>query len=174
MAENPAVDPESNGDVAFSDAALAEFRGILTHYPERRAALMSTLWLAQREFEWLSPAVQRYVAELLELPIAWVESVVSFYTMYYRRPMGRHHIQLCTNLSCYLRGSDDILTALLARLDIGCGQTTRDGLYSVDRAECLGSCGTAPMMQLNDRYLENLTVDEVMQLLDRLDRGEEV
>ena len=159
--------------VTFSEEALAEYREILTHYPERRAALMATLWLAQREFGWLSPAVQAYVAELMELPVAWAEGVVSFYTMYYRRPMGRHHIQVCTNVSCYLRGAEDIFGAISKRLDIGHGQTTNDRLFSLDRAECLGSCGTAPMLQLGDDFHENLDVDQVLAMLDRLERGEE-
>ncbi len=91
---------------AFSEAALAEYREILTRYPERRAALLPTLWLAQREFGWLSLPAQEYVAELMEIPLSWVTSVVSFYTMYWTEPKGRHHLQVCVNLSCALRGSD--------------------------------------------------------------------
>ncbi|HYC55793.1 MAG TPA: NAD(P)H-dependent oxidoreductase subunit E [Candidatus Binatia bacterium] len=164
----------ATGPVSFSPQALAEYHEILTHYPERRAALMTVLWLAQREFGWISPAVEDYVAKLMDLPRSWVEGVVSFYTMYYRRPMGKNHLQVCTNLSCYLRGAEDIYNAISQRLDIGHGQTTPDGKFSLDRVECLGSCGTAPMLQLGDHFHENLTVARVLEMLDRLERGEKL
>lgn len=160
--------------VVFNTEALAEYEEILTHYPERRAALMKVLWLAQREFGWISPRVEKYVSELMELPQSWVEGVVSFYTMYWRRPVGKNHLQLCTNLSCYLRGADDLLSTISKRLDIKPGEVTRDGCFSLERAECLGSCGTAPMMQINnDRFYENLSVEKVTEMLNRLERGEE-
>jgi NADH-quinone oxidoreductase subunit E len=162
------------GAVAFGPEAMAEYERILTRYSQRRAALMPVLWLAQREFGWISVEVQAYVATLMELPLAWVEGVVSFYTMYYRRPMGRHHLQVCTNLSCRLRGSDVVLSALRRRLDIEPGETTRDGSFSLDRAECLGSCGTAPVVQIGSgRYVENVDTACVLELVDRLERGEE-
>ena len=155
----------------FSDAALAEYRDILGRYPTRRAGLMPTLWLAQREFGWISPSAQHYVAELMELPQAWVEGVVSFYTMYWRRPMGRAHLAICTNLSCYLRGAEDIYSAVCKRTGIENGQVSADGKWSIERAECLGSCGTAPMLQLNnDSFHENLTERSVLDLLDKLER----
>ena len=170
MAHHPtdAVDP---GPVSFGPKAMAEYQQILARYPERRAALMPVLWLVQREFGWISPSAQRYVAELMELPVAWVEGVVSFYTMYWRRPMGRSHIAICTNLSCYLRGAEDIYDAVCRRTGVAAGEVSADGKWSVERAECLGSCDTAPMLQLNnDRYVENLTVESVTRLLDELDR----
>jgi len=157
--------------VAFSPAAQAKFETYLTRYPIKRAAIMPTLWLAQEEFGWLSPEVMLYVAELLELPPAFVASVASFYTMYYKRPMGRHHVQVCTNLSCALRGAEDIVTCLRGRLGIGVGETTVDGIFSLSEAECLGSCGTAPMMQVNDDYWENLTPERTLEIVDRLARG---
>jgi NADH-quinone oxidoreductase E subunit len=157
--------------VVFSAAAQAKFETYLTRYPIKRAAIMPTLWLAQEEFGWLSPEVMLYVAELLELPPAFVASVASFYTMYYKRPMGRHHVQVCTNLSCALRGAEDIVTCLRGRLGIGVGETTADGAFSLSEAECLGSCGTAPMMQVNDDYWENLTPERTLEIVDRLARG---
>ena len=102
----------------FSESALAEYRDILARYPQRRAALMPTLWLAQREFGWLSEEAMAYVAELMELPLAWVTSVASFYTMYWKRPPGRWHLQLCRNLPCALRGSLEIQRAIEDRLGI--------------------------------------------------------
>lgn len=152
----------------FSDAALAEYRDILTRYPERRAALLPTLWLAQREFGWLSLPAQEYVAELMEMPLSWVTSVVSFYTMYWTEPKGRHHLQLCVNLSCALRGSERLCQAIERRLGIRPGERTADGRFSYEHVECLASCGTAPVMQVNNAdYHENLDEPALDALLAR-------
>lgn len=156
--------------IEFSPDAKAKFDTYLTRYPIKRAAIMPTLWLAQEEFGWLSPEVMTYVAELLELPPAFVASVASFYTMYYKRPVGRHHVQVCTNLSCVLRGADEIVDCLRARLGVGVGGTTGDGRFTLSEAECLGSCGTAPMMQINDDYWEDLTPERTLEIVDRLAR----
>lgn len=162
-------------EISFSDDALAEYREILGHYPQRRAALMSVLWLAQREFGWISSGVIHYVADLMELPVGWVEGAVTFYTMYYTRPIGKHHIQLCTNLSCRLRGSDEVLSALRRALAIEPGETTIDGAFSLDRAECLGSCGTAPVIQLGSGpFVESVTVEKALELVGRLRAGKPV
>ena len=108
----------------------------------------------------------------MELPVAWIEGAATFYTMYYKRPMGKHHIQICTNLSCQLRGADEILSAVRRRLDIDPGETTRDMEFSLDRAECLGSCGTAPVVQLGSGpYVENLDVERALALVDELASG---
>jgi NADH-quinone oxidoreductase E subunit len=153
----------------FSESALAEYRGLLGRYPTRRAALMPTLWIAQREFGWLSLPVLEYVAELMELPLAWVTSVASFYTMYWKEPKGRWHIQLCRNLSCALRGAIDVQRAVEARLGIRDGQRTPDGKFSLEEVECLASCGTAPVLQVNnEEYHESLDVPRALALLERL------
>jgi NADH-quinone oxidoreductase E subunit len=165
---------EHGADIAFSDEVLAEYEEILGHYPQRRAALMPVLWLAQREFGWLSTDVLAYVARLMELPVGWVEGAATFYTMYYKRPMGRCHIQVCTNISCMLRGAEEVLSAVRRRLEIEPGETTPDGGFSLDRAECLGSCGTAPVIQLGSGpYYENLDVQQALALIERLSAGEE-
>ena len=165
--------PADTGPVAFSAKAMVEYREILTRYPEKRAALMPVLWLVQREFGWISPSAQHYVAGLMDLPQAWVEGVVTFYTMYWRRPMGRSHLAICTNLSCYLRGAENIYDAVCKRTGIRAGEVSDDGMWSIERAECLGSCDTAPMLQLNNGpFHENLTVEGVLELVDRLDRGD--
>jgi NADH-quinone oxidoreductase E subunit len=153
----------------FSEKALAEYRDILARYPERRAALMPTLWLAQREFGWLSDQAMAYVAELMELPLAWVTSVASFYTMYWKRPPGRWHLQLCRNLPCALRGSLDIQRAIEDRLGIRDGEKTADGRFSFEEVECLASCGTAPVLQINNgAYHETLDVPRALALIERL------
>ncbi len=154
--------------VQFSEDSKARFEQILTRYPNKRAAIMPTLWLAQGEFGYLSSDVLMYVAGLLELTPAFVGSVASFYTMYYKKPMGAYHVQVCTNLSCSLGGSAEIATCLKERLGIGFGETTQDGKFSLDEVECLGSCGTAPMMQLNDDYWENLTPEKTLEIIERL------
>jgi NADH-quinone oxidoreductase subunit E len=153
----------------FSDNALTEYHDILRRYPTRRAALMATLWIAQREFGWLSLPVLEYVAELMELPLAWVTSVASFYTMYWKEPKGRWHLQLCRNLPCQLRGAGEIQRALEARLGIRDGEKTPDGRFSFEEVECLASCGTAPVLQVNNEaYHESLDVPSALALIERL------
>ena len=153
----------------FSEAALAEYREILGRYPTRRAALMPTLWLAQREFGWLSDPVQAYVADLMELPLAWVTSVVSFYTMYWTAPPGRWHLQLCRNLPCALRGAGELRALIHETLGIRNGEKTADGRFSFEEVECLASCGTAPVLQINNgAYYEGLDLEKVRALLARL------
>lgn len=154
--------------VQFSDATYQRFEETLSHYPTKQAALLPTFWLAQEEFGYLSLEVMEYIAQLLGLSPAYVASVASFYTMLYRQPMGRFHLQVCTNLSCRLRGSDRIVDCVQDKLGIGLGQTTADQVFSLSEVECLGSCGTAPVVQVNDDYHENLTPDQVVHLLDGL------
>jgi len=154
--------------VQFSTQALEEYERVLAQYPLKRAAIMPVLWIAQREFGYLSPEVQEYVADLMGFPLAWVSGVASFYTMYYKKPIGKYHIQVCTNVSCMLRGSDEIVRVIEGRLGIGLGETTADRRFSLDEVECLASCGTAPMMQVNEDYHENLTPESTIKLLDRL------
>jgi NADH-quinone oxidoreductase subunit E len=157
------------GRPRFSEAALAEYREILPRYPTRRAALMPALWLAQREFGWLSLPVLEYVADLMELPLAWVTSVASFYTMYWKEPKGRWHLQVCRNLPCQLRGAGDIQRAIERRLGIRDGERTPDGRFSLEEVECLASCGTAPVVQVNnEEYHEGLDVPSALALIERL------
>jgi NADH-quinone oxidoreductase E subunit len=161
-------------EVRFSDAALEEYRELLTHYPSPRAALLPTLWIAQREFGWLSDDVQQYVARLMGLAPSHVQAVVSFYTMFYQKQPGRWHLEVCTNLSCRLRGADHIVQCLKKRLGIEAGQTTADKKFTLSAAECLASCGTAPMLQLNhDRFYENLTEESVLELIEELSRRDD-
>jgi NADH-quinone oxidoreductase E subunit len=156
--------------IQFSSDALEEYERILGKYPVKRAAIMPALWLAQREFGHLSAEVQQYVADLMGFPLAWVSGLASFYTMYYKKPVGKYHLQVCTNVSCMLRGSDDIVRVIEDRLKVGLGETTVDGKFSLEEVECLASCGTAPMMQVNDDYHENLTPRSTLELIERLSR----
>lgn len=152
----------------FSEATLAKYRDLLTRYPQRQAALLPTLWLAQQEFGWLSEEALAYVADLMELPAARVAGVASFYTMYYKQPVGKYHLQVCRTLSCALRGSNDITGCIEKHLGIKVGETTADGKFTLSEVECLASCGTAPMLQLNEDYVENLTVESTIELLEKL------
>jgi NADH-quinone oxidoreductase subunit E len=152
----------------FSPEAEALFQRIVARYPVRRAALLPTLWLAQEQYGHLSLEVMEYVAGRLHLTPAFVASVASFYTMFYKRPMGKYHVQVCTNLSCALVGAQRIVDCLRQRLGVGVGETTGDGRFSLSEVECLASCGTAPMMQINDDYWENLTPERTIEIIDRL------
>jgi NADH-quinone oxidoreductase E subunit len=156
--------------VQFTDEAIREYEAILAKYPSKRAAIMPVLWLAQREFGWLSVEAQQAVADLMGLPLSWVSGVATFYTMYYKKPIGRHHVQVCTNVSCLLRGADAIVECISDKLGIALGETTPDEKFTLDEVECLGSCGTAPMMQVNDDYHENLDPRTTLELIERLGR----
>ncbi len=153
----------------FSPSALEQYREILTRYPTRRAALLPALWIAQREFGWLSNEAQEYIAGLMELPPAHVRAVVSFYTMFHQKPVGKWHLEVCTNLSCRLRGADLITQGIKQRLGIEVGETTPDKKFTLGTVECLASCGSAPALQLNHgRYYENLTVESTLKLIAEL------
>ena len=157
------------GKRIFSEATEARFRMLVEVYPEKRSALIPMLLAAQQEQGWVQPESIEYIAEYLGLSPSDVESVVSFYTLLNRNPVGKHLIHVCTNLACMLRGSDDIERALRDKLGVGMGQTTQDGRFSLVEAECLGSCTTAPVIQVNGGFRENLTPEKVATLLDELD-----
>jgi len=154
----------------LSDKARAEIQQLKARYPHPNSALLPALALAQEETGWLSPEALEEVAEAMGLSPAQVGSVASFYTMFNRRPVGRYLVQVCTNISCSLLGAEHIVEHLKRRLGIEVGQTTSDGLFTLVEVECLGSCGTAPMMQVNDVYYENLTEERVDQILEELRR----
>jgi NADH-quinone oxidoreductase subunit E len=142
---------------------------IVDRYPHPKAAMLPVLWEVQKHEGWVSSEAESWVAERLGVSAAHVHGCVTFYTMYKQRPMGKYHIQVCTTLTCMLRGSDELFEHLERKLGIGEGETTPDGKFSLVRVECLGSCGTAPMFQLNDDYHEDLTLETVDALLDTLD-----
>ena len=141
---------------------------IVARYPTRKAALLPVLWEVQRDRGWISLESEAWVADKLGLAPSHIHGVVTFYTMYKPKPSGKFHFQVCTTLSCMLRGSDELIDHLAGKLKCAEGEVTADGRFSLCRVECLGSCGTAPMLQLNDTYHENLTLDKVNQLIDGL------
>ena len=161
--------------IAFSPETLALVERIIKRYPEGRqkSALLPVLHLAQAEFDgWLSAPVMDYVASLLHLHPIEVYEVATFYTMYNLEPVGRCLIEVCHTGPCWLRGSDDILEHLEKKLGIRNGETTSDGMFTLKTVECLGSCGTAPMLQCGAEYYEDLTTDKVDALLEKLKSSE--
>ena len=150
----------------FSPETLKKFEATVARYPKKEAAMLPVLYLAQQEFGHLSPEAIEYVAQLMDQAPARVHGVVSFYTMYNTKPIGRHHIQVCRTLSCALRGAEQVMSLLKMKLGIECGQTTADGRFTLSEVECLASCGSAPMMQINDDYYENLTEEKINEILD--------
>lgn len=152
----------------FSPETLKQFEATVARYPKKEAAMLPVLYLAQREFGYLGAEAIEYVAKLMDQAPARVQGVVSFYTMYNMKPIGRHHIQVCRTLPCALRGAEEVTEFLKKKLGIECGQTTPDGRFTLSEVECLASCGTAPMMQVNDDYYENLTEDKINQILDAM------
>lgn len=152
----------------FSVEAEKKIDELLARYPQPRSALLPILYIAQEEKGYLSDDVIEYVARRMGLTYMDVLTTVSFYTMFYRQPIGQYNIQLCTNVSCWLCGSDDIEKHIERKLGIKAGQTTADGRFTFMEVECLGSCGTAPALQINFDYHENLTPETVDQILDSL------
>ena len=154
--------------VEFSPETLKKFEETVSRYPKKEAAMLPVLYLAQQEFGYLSPEAIDYIAKLMGQAPARVHGVVSFYTMYNMKPIGRHHIQVCRTLSCALGGAEKITDFIKKKLAIELGQTTADGRFTLSEVECLASCGTAPMMQINDDYYENLNEEKVTEILDSL------
>lgn len=154
--------------VEFSAQTMEKFKTTLAKYPQKEAALLPTLWLAQEEFEWLSNEVMLYIAKLLDIPPSKVYSVASFYTMYKKEPTGKYLIQVCRTLSCQLRGAEEVTKCISNRLGIGLEETSADNKYTLIEVECLGSCGSAPMIQVNNDYHENLTKSKINKILDSL------
>ena len=142
---------------------------LVARYPQPRAALLPVLWEVQNANGWVDAKREEGVAQRLGTSAAHIHGAVTFYTMYKQRPSGKYHIQVCTTLSCMLRGSDELMQHLKDRLGIDEGEVTEDGKFSLARVECLASCGTAPMFQLNDDYHEDLTIEQVDKMLDGLD-----
>jgi len=153
---------------AFSVEQLAEVHRLQGLYPDRRAAPLPVLHLAQETFGYISLEVERYVAGLFDLTPAHVHEVVTFYTLFFRAPKGRHIVAVCHNLSCHLAGAPMIVAHLRRRLGIDVGETTDDGRVTLQSVECLCACEHAPMMQVDDRYEFGLTPEKVDRILEGL------
>ena len=154
----------------FSPAVVEEMRSHLTKYPteRRRSALIPLLFVIQRERGYIDNAGVNFLAKFLELEITDIWETATFYSMFNLRPVGKYHIQVCKTLSCRIMGEPEITAHICDKLGIHAGETTADGKFTVSRVECLGSCGTAPMMQIGFDYHEDLTTEKVDQILDSL------
>lgn len=157
----------------LSEESRAEIRKIRNEYPAAESAILPALQRAQRDHDgWLPTEAIDEVAEALGLPPTRVGAVASFYTMLHRKPVGRHVIYICTNVSCSLLGAEHLRDYIGSKLGIRPGETTPDGQFTLEEVECLGSCGTAPMMQVDDAYHENLTEAKIDRLLAELAAAE--
>ena len=154
--------------VEFSPEQLAEVRRLQGLYPDKRGALLPVLHLAQDTLGYVSLEMEEYVAGLFELSPAHVHEVVTFYTLYFQQPRGRHVVAVCHNLSCHLAGSPRILEHAKRRLGVEVGETTDDGRVTLQSVECLCACEHAPMMQVDDRYELDLTPEKVDRILEGL------
>jgi NADH-quinone oxidoreductase E subunit len=153
--------------IMFSETAIKEIEEIRVKYPNSRAALLPAIYVAQREFGWLSPEAYEAVADLLSVPKATVRGVATFYAMYKQKPMGRHLIQLCTNVSCMILGAEKLADFLKSRFGVEPGGMSPDGRFSLVIMECIGACGTAPAMLVNDDFYENLTEKYIEEILEK-------
>ena len=159
---------ESTSMIAFSKEKLDKVSELIARYPEGRqkSALIPILHLAQQEFGgWLDVPVMDYVASLLKIEPIEVYEVASFYSMYNLKPVGKHLFEVCQTGPCMLNGSDSIIDYIKQKLNIGVGQTTADGMFTLKTVECLGACGYAPMMQYGKTYREHLTPEKIDQII---------
>lgn len=163
-------DAKPTEPTVLPQAAIDEILSLRSRYPTLEALMLPALHVAQRvSGGWLPESALEAVAELLEVPVSKVAGVVSFYDMYHERPVGRHRVRVCTNLSCQLRGGEEILAAIGEELGVGEDEVTGDGRCSYVHFECLGSCDTAPMMMVDDDYHENLTPERARRIVRDLE-----
>jgi NADH-quinone oxidoreductase subunit E len=152
----------------LSQAACQQIQSLISQYPEKRSALIPALQLAQKEAGYISTDIVCEIANLFSLTPNEVNEVASFYTMLYRKPAGKYVIQVCTNISCLLCNAEGIMEHLTRRLGIKPGETSPDKKYTLVEVECLGSCGTSPVVQINEDYYEDLTPEKLDRILDGL------
>jgi len=152
----------------FSQETLKQFDEVVSRYPEKKSAILPVLYIAQKEFGHLSQEAIEYVAKLMAIPAAHLYGIVTFYTMFNMKPVGRHHLQVCRTLPCALLGSERITNYLKKKLGINLGETTPDGKFTLSEVECLASCDTAPVMQINDDYCENLSEEKIDKVFENL------
>lgn len=154
--------------IIFSPENISKVTDLISHYPEgkQKSALLPVLHLAQNEFDgWLSVPVMDYVATLLQLEPIEVYEVASFYSMYNLKPVGKYMFEVCHTGPCMINGSDEIIDYIKEKLNIGVGETTTDGMFTLKTVECLGACGYAPMMQLGSSYREHLTKEKIDNII---------
>ena len=154
--------------LTFSAEAKQKIETLKGRYPDRQAACLPVLHLAQDEFGWISDEAVDAVAEVLDLPTAHVFGVATFYTMYHRHPTGKHTVMVCTNIACMLRGGYEVLAALEKKTGVPAGQTSKDGEFTIVEEECLAACANAPCMISGHKYFLDLTPDSATKALDEI------
>src|SRR4029077_5139828 len=155
----------------LSSQLAAKFEKLQTSYPFKRSALVPMLLYAQDEFGFISDEMIAEIAKRLDLNTVQVEETLAYYSMLHRKPMGKHHVQVCTNVACMLRGGAELLERAKKRLEIGHKETTADGVFSLEEVECIGACTGAPAMQVNYDFYENLTPIKFDRIIQDLDAG---
>ncbi len=159
------MEQAANTKIAFDAKNEEKFQNLLGKYPTKQAVVLPALWLAMDQWGYLAPEVMDYVARRLDQSPVSVFAVVEFYTMFKTEKTGKHHIQLCRNMTCTMLGCEDLEALVTQLIGIGPGEKTDDELFSLELVECLGSCGTAPVMRMDDRYFENLTEDKLKRVI---------
>lgn len=155
--------------VLFNDEELKKLEGIKKHYPDSESALLPVLWMVQEKNGWISEESMKYVGDLLNVPYEHILGVVTFYTMFNKKPVGKIHLQICTNVSCMLRGGYELFKYASDKLGIKNKEVSKDGMFSIEEVECLGSCATAPMMQVNNKeFYENLTQEKFDEIIETI------
>ena len=153
----------------FSNQTRKKIEGILSRYPQKEAAILPILHLAQREFGSISEEEEKLIAGILDIKPIRVREVVSFYTMFNRKPVGKYHIQVCSNLSCTIMGAENLIDYLTEKLGIRLGETTPDKRFTLTTVECLGACEQAPCMMINFEYYGDLDREKIDEILDKLE-----
>ncbi|RMD85763.1 MAG: NAD(P)H-dependent oxidoreductase subunit E [Candidatus Dadabacteria bacterium] len=160
-------------EITLSDEAERKVSELKSRYPDKKSAVMPALYVAQEELGYLNRKAILWVSARLEIPPVHVLEVATFYTMYYKKPVGKYHFQVCRTLSCAIRGGGKKITSYLKkRFGIEPNEVTPDGMWSYEEVECLGSCGTAPMCEINDVYFENLTEEKIEEIIKRIEAEE--
>jgi len=152
----------------FTEENLKRIEKSIAKYPDKKAAVMDSLYIGQEQNGWISGEVICEVATILEMTKEEVLGIVTFYTMYHQNPVGKYHIQVCTNVSCMLKGGYEIYERVKQKLGIDHMQVTENKLFSIEEVECMGSCGTAPMIAVNEDYFENLDKEKTEQIIESL------
>ncbi len=168
-----AAPAEQLATVSFDPTMEERIAELLARYPTKRAALLPVLWLCQQRYGWIAPGVIEAVAARLGESPAYVQGVVTFYTMFYTSPPARYVLQVCETLSCAVCGGKELVEHLKAKLGIGFGERTPDGTFQLVGVQCLGACGSAPVVQINDDYYERLTNEQLDAILDELAKRKE-
>lgn len=159
---------ESTVEILFTEQELQKIENLKSRYLKPDSVILEVLYLLQEKYGYITQEGMKYAADLLGISEEQVLGVVTFYTMFNTKPIGKFHLQVCTNVSCMLKGAYDLLQRLEKELNIKKGETTSDGLFTISEVECLGSCGTAPVIQINEDYYENLNEEKLIQIIQEL------